>query len=106
DLLAPLKIPRHPVQMARFGLPGLLPATTLFRRRFREQRARALLAGCAAHSILPLETPLTAAVGMIFALTGHVVEWPVAAGGSQAIGDALASYLRQLGGHIETQRHI
>src|SRR4051812_12550305 len=100
DLLAPLRVPRHPLRMARFGLPGLLPATTLFRRRFRGERARALLAGCAAHSILPLEQPLTAAVGMIFALTGHLTDWPVAAGGSQAIGAAMASYLRSLGGRI------
>jgi phytoene dehydrogenase-like protein len=106
DLLAPLRLPRHPIRMARFGLQGLLPATTLLRARFRGQRARALMAGCAAHSILPLERPLTAAVGMIFALTGHVVDWPVAAGGSRAIGDALASYLRHLGGTIETDRPV
>ncbi|MEW6271595.1 MAG: NAD(P)/FAD-dependent oxidoreductase [Thermodesulfobacteriota bacterium] len=106
DLLGPLRVPRHPLRMARFGLPGLLPATTLLRTWFRGERARALLAGCAAHSILPLETPLTAAVGMIFALTGHVEDWPVAAGGSRAIADALASHLRELGGRIETHRHV
>ena len=106
DLLAPLQIPRHPIQMARFGLRGLLPATTAFRSCFREQRAQAMLAGCAAHSILPLDQPLTAAVGMIFALTGHVTDWPVTAGGTHAIGDALASYLRQLGGQIETERPV
>jgi phytoene dehydrogenase-like protein len=106
DLLAPLRIPRHPIRLARFGLPGLLPATGAFRARFRGERARALLAGCAAHSILPLERPLTAAVGMIFALTGHVTDWPVAAGGSQSIGAALASYLRSLGGVIETGRLV
>jgi phytoene dehydrogenase-like protein len=65
-----------------------------------------LLAGCAAHSVLPLERPLTAAVAMIFALTAHVEDWPVAAGGSQAIARALASYLRTLGGRIETGRHV
>src|SRR5262245_18075644 len=102
DLLAPLRLPRHPLRMARFGLPGLLPATTLLRARFRGPRARALLAGCAAHSILPLERPLTGAVAMIFALTGHVEDWPVAAGGSQAIARALASSLEPLGGRIET----
>jgi phytoene dehydrogenase-like protein len=106
DLLSPVRLPQHPIQMARFGLPGLLPATRVLRARFRGQRARALLAGCAAHSILPLEKPLTAAVGMIFALSGHVVDWPIAARGSQAIGAALASYLRQLGGHIETGRYV
>jgi len=102
DLLGPLRLPRHPLLMARFGLPGLLPATVALRARFKGARARAVLAGCAAHSILPLERPLTAAVGMIFALTAHVIDWPVAAGGSQAIADALASYLRALGGRIGT----
>jgi phytoene dehydrogenase-like protein len=102
DLLAPLHLPRHPLRMARFGLRGLLPATTLLRARFRGARARAVLAGCAAHSILPFEKPLTAAVAMIFALTAHVEDWPVAAGGSAAITRALASLLRQLGGRLET----
>jgi phytoene dehydrogenase-like protein len=102
DLLAPLHLPRHPIRMARFGLPGLLPATVALRARFRGTRARAVMAGCAAHAILPLERPLTAAVAMLFALTAHVEDWPVAAGGSQAIAGALASYLRQLGGRIET----
>ena len=106
DLLGPPGIPKHPVLMARFGLPGLLPATKLLRMRFSGKRARALLAGCAAHSILPLDRPLTGAVGMIFALTGHVEDWPVAAGGSRAIGQALASYLTHLGGTIETGRYV
>jgi phytoene dehydrogenase-like protein len=88
--------------MARFGLPALLPAAVLLRARFRGPRARAVLAGCAAHSILPLERPLTAAMALIFAVTVHVEDWPVAAGGSQAITRALASLLRQLGGRIET----
>jgi phytoene dehydrogenase-like protein len=106
DLLGPLRIPRHPLRMARFGLPGLMPVTMLARGLFRGQRARALLAGCAAHSILPLERPLTAAVAMIFALAGHVEDWPVAEGGSRAISDALASWLRELGGRIETGRRV
>jgi phytoene dehydrogenase-like protein len=102
DLLGPLSWPRHPLRMARFGLAGLLPATVALRARFRGARARAVLAGCAAHSILPLERPLTAAMGLILALTAHVEDWPVAAGGSQAIAQALAAYLRRLGGRIET----
>jgi phytoene dehydrogenase-like protein len=106
DLMGPLRLPRHPIAMARFGLPGLLPATTALRLRFRGARARAVLAGCAAHSILPLERPLTAAVGMIFALAAHVESWPVAAGGSRSIAEALASYFRQLGGRIETGRFV
>ena len=106
DLLAPLGIPKHPIRMAHFGLLGLLPATAALRSRFRGRRAKAVLAGCAAHSILPLERPLTAAVAMIFALTAHLEDWPVAAGGSRAIGQALASYFRELGGQIETGRRV
>ncbi|MBI3784974.1 MAG: NAD(P)/FAD-dependent oxidoreductase [Deltaproteobacteria bacterium] len=106
DLLGPLRFPSHPLLMARFGLPGLLPAVGALRARFRGVRARAVLAGCAAHSILPLERPLTAAVAMIFALTAHIEDWPVAAGGSRSIGRALASYLSELGGRIETGRYV
>jgi phytoene dehydrogenase-like protein len=106
ELLGPLRIPQHPLRLARFGLPGLLPAAAALRVRFRGTRARALLAGCAAHSILPLERPLTAAVAMIFALTGHIEDWPVAEGGSQAISRALASYLGELGGRVEIGRRV
>jgi len=106
DLLGPLRMPRHPLRMARFGISGLLPAVTALRQRFRGARARAVLAGCAGHSILPLERPLTMAVAMIFALSAHIEDWPIAAGGSAAICGALAAYLRQLGGHIETGRFV
>jgi phytoene dehydrogenase-like protein len=106
DLLAPLHMPQHPLQVARFGLVGIRPAASALRARFHGVRARAVLAGCAAHSVLPLEQPLTTAVGMIFALTAHMEDWPVAAGGSQAIASALAAYLVQLGGRIETGRCV
>lgn len=106
DLLGPLRLPRGPLRMARFGMQGMLPAAAHFRWRFQGARARALLAGCTAHSILSFDRLFTSAVGMIFALTGHLTDWPVAAGGSQTIADALASYLRSLGGTIETGRMI
>lgn len=106
EALAPLHLPRRPRLLARFGWLGVRSAVGLARRRFRGERARALLAGCAAHAILPLEKPLTAAIGLMFAVTGHVTAWPVAEGGSRAISDALASLLRSLGGEIETQRPI
>jgi phytoene dehydrogenase-like protein len=101
DLLAPLGIPRHPVHMLRFGLVGMRSGTGLA-RAFRGVRAQALFAGCAAHSILPLDRAFSAAVGLILAITGHVEDWPVAAGGSAAISRALASLLRELGGKIDT----
>ena len=106
DAMAPLRVPSHPLLLLRFGLRAAFSANRLARLCFREARARALLAGCAAHSILPLTQPLTAAMGVLFAVTGHVVDWPVARGGSQAIGRALASYLGNLGGRIETGRRV
>ncbi len=101
DALAPLRMPRHPLTMLRFGAKGLRSAQGLA-KRFQGQRARALLAGCAGHAILPLNRVLTGAIGLMFLMTGHVVDWPVAAGGSQSIADALASLLRSLGGSIQT----
>jgi len=97
-----LRVPPHPLVLARFGVTGLLPVTALARRAFRGDHARAALAGFAAHPILPLEHPLTGAVGVIFNAAAHAVGMPVARGGSQSIADSLASYLRSMGGEIVT----
>ncbi len=102
DSLAPLRIPGAPISLARFGLLGALPARTLARLFFRDEPARALVAGCAGHSILPLSRPFSAAVGLMFILTGHEAVWPVARGGSRAIARALVSYFESLGGRVET----
>jgi phytoene dehydrogenase-like protein len=102
DLLGPLSVPSHPVPFARFGAGAILPAATLARAWFRGQRARALFAGLAGHSIMPLQRPLTAAYGLMLGLLAHGVGWPMPAGGSQSIADVLASYLRSLGGEIRT----
>jgi phytoene dehydrogenase-like protein len=102
DLLRPLvRFPRHPVALAPVGLQALLPAT-LLARRFATEPARALFAGIAAHAFLPLEHPLTAAFGLMLGIPGHAVGWPVAVGGSRAVTDAMAAYLRDLGGEIHT----
>jgi phytoene dehydrogenase-like protein len=102
DVLAPpLRIPRHPFMMARFGLRALRSATSLA-RRLRGTRARALFAGNAAHSFQPLDAAGTAAFGLLLSITGHAVGWPIARGGSQRLADALAAYFRSLGGEIVT----
>jgi phytoene dehydrogenase-like protein len=101
EILGPLRPPRHPLLMARFGSSALRSASGLARSRFEGKRARALLAGCAAHSMLSLRSPATAAFGIVLALSAHRVGWPVARGGSQRLADALASELRSLGGRIE-----
>ena len=102
DILGPLRFPRHPLVTARFGLTGLRSARAVAQARFRGERARALFAGLAAHSILPLERPLSAAFGLVLGAAGHAVGWPMPRGGAQRISGALASHLTSLGGRIET----
>ena len=106
DLLGPLRVPRDPIGLARFGARGGLPASSLARLAFKTERARGLFAGLAAHSMLPLSSPATAAYGLVLALLGHAVGWPLVEGGSQQLADALASYLASLGGEIETGREV
>lgn len=105
-LLGPvIRVPRHPLALARFGLAALPPASaawTWASIRWREESTRALFAGCAAHSFLPLSRPLTSSFGWLMLVTAHRFGWPVAVGGSGSIADALASYLQHLGGEIRT----
>ncbi len=104
--LAGPRPPRHPLPMARFGLNALRSASGLARSRFDGERARALFAGNAAHAMLPLEAGATASFGLILAMLGHAVGWPLPKGGSQTLADALASYLVSLGGEIETGHQV
>ncbi|MEV6614338.1 NAD(P)/FAD-dependent oxidoreductase [Streptomyces sp. NPDC051051] len=98
-------LPRDPVTLARFGLVGLAPSTWLT-RRFHDEKARTLFAGLVAHVMAPLGGFATGAVGLVFALAAHARGWPVARGGSQAISDALAAYLKDLGGAIHTDYEV
>ena len=102
DVLGPLRFPSHALLMARFGLTALLPAATLARAVFRGERARAVFAGMAAHAMLPLTSPATAAIGLILGMLSHAIGWPMARGGSQRIADALGAHLESLGGEIHT----
>ena len=101
DVLAPpIRFPHNPVLMARFGLTGLRSATAVA-RGLRGTGARALFAGNAAHSFLPLEQAGTAAFGLLLSVAGHAVGWPIARGGSQRFADALLACFRSLGGEIQ-----
>ena len=107
SLLGPLiRVPRHPFKMARFGAPALLSARRLAETAFSGDRARALFAGLAAHSILPLERPLTASFGLVLGMTGHALGWPLARGGSQRIVDALVGRLTRHGGTLVTNARV
>ena len=102
QLLGPLRPPRHPLALARFGLSAIRSAQGLAEARFRGRAARALFVGMAGHSMLQLDTRLTAAFGLVLGVSAHAVGWPMPRGGSQRISDALASYFESLGGEITT----
>ena len=100
DALAPLRFPRHPLLLARFGLDAIRSAAGFARARFEGARARALFAGLAAHGNLPLDAAATAAIGLVLGATAHAGGWPVAKRGSQRIADALVAHLDSLGGVV------
>lgn len=101
DFLGPLRLPKHPIKLGLFGLKALQPAT-LFQSNFKTNRAKALFAGMAAHSILPLNRLATTAIGLVFLGTGHTGGWPLPEGGSQSLANTLAKLFKSLGGEIET----
>jgi phytoene dehydrogenase-like protein len=105
EILGPLSYPRHPVALTRFGLKALQPAR-LLATRFSTKEARGLLAGMAAHSLLPLSYPATSAIALVLLITGHCKGWPLAKGGSQSIANALAKYFISLGGEIQTDFYV
>jgi phytoene dehydrogenase-like protein len=107
EILQPLAhLPRHPLRLLSFGRLALCSAAGLAQARFRQGPARALFAGLAAHSCLPLEQAGSAAFGLVLGMTGHSVGWPLPRGGAQQIANALAARLRALGGEIVTRWQV
>ena len=107
EILGPmLRFPRHPVALGRFGLRALLPAKVLADLLFRDDLARALWAGVAAHAALPFSAPASAAVGLVLQTLGHRVGWPIPRGGAQALTDALVAHLGTLGGEVVTGERV
>ncbi len=106
EILRPVRVPRHPFFMLRFAWSSLRSCTGLAASRFRGRKARALFAGCCAHSVLPLEKAGTASFGMVLALAAHAINWPCVRGGSVKIIEALAGCLKSLGGEIQTNRPV
>jgi phytoene dehydrogenase-like protein len=107
EVLRPVSLfPRHPFLLARLGLLGFPSASSIAHFWFRSPRTRALFAGLAAHSILSLEEPLTAAFAIMFAATAHAVGWPIPRGGAQSITSALCGYLSSLGGKLHLSSRV
>lgn len=107
DLLRPLlRFPKHPLLLGRFGTRALPPAAGLARLLFRDEPARALFAGLAAHATLPLELPATSAAALVLGTLAHAVNWPFPRGGAQSLTDALTAYFLSLGGELRTDSPV
>lgn len=106
EILSPQpSIPKHPWLMGRFGLLSLASARNVA-SRFRTERTKALFAGCAAHSFLSLDEPLSGVFGLLMAVAAHAVGWPVPRGGSQSLTNALCAHLASLGGTVQTSSPV
>jgi phytoene dehydrogenase-like protein len=106
DILSPLHFPKHPLALGRFGLTASQTAGYVIFKNFRTMKARALFAGIAAHSKMPLDKPGSAAFGLLLGAAGHAVGWPLAKGGSQQIAEALRKHFVEMGGEVETGREV
>ncbi|MBX9624621.1 MAG: NAD(P)/FAD-dependent oxidoreductase [Gemmataceae bacterium] len=106
DLLGPFRIPRHPISALRFGRAALRSGKGFAEAYFRTEKARALWAGSAAHAVIPLDHRPGAAIALMLTIAGHARGWPVVAGGSQKLADALLSYFKSLGGEVEAGRWV
>ena len=106
DSLGPLQFPKNSIPFLRFGINGLWPLSIFSKFNFKEDRLKALFAGCAAHSTMPLNKFFTTAVGLVFLMCGHEANWPIAKGGSFQITKALAKIFKENGGEIEVSTRI
>jgi phytoene dehydrogenase-like protein len=105
-ILGPLRIPRHPLALVGFGLQAIRSAEGLANKAFEGKKGRGFFAGLAGHSMLELDRAGTAAFGLVLALLGHAVGWPIPQGGTQNLANALTNHLRSLGGQIVTGQFI
>ena len=106
DVLAPPRLPRHPLVLARFGRHAIRSASAFADAHFSGIRARASFAGIAAHSVIPFDRPLGTAVALVLGAAAHAAGWPIPRGGAGRIADALASCLRAAGGEIVTGSRV
>ena len=107
ELLRPVPhVPRHPLALARFGIPALRSTEGLARARFADEPARALFAGISAHSMLRLDRPLSASFGLVLATYAHAKGWPMIRGGAGALASALVAELEAAGGEVVTGHRV
>jgi phytoene dehydrogenase-like protein len=90
----------------RRPLAAFAAASTYAQKHFRDERTRALFAGNAAHSMLPLERRPTAGFAFALLTMGHAVDWPFPRGGASRLTDALVARLSELGGVVRTSSPV
>jgi phytoene dehydrogenase-like protein len=105
EILAPPHVPNHPLKMAGFGWRAIQSATKVA-SKLATEKARAVLAGMAGHSVLPLDKSVTGGFGLILWASCYAVGWPFAAGGSQSLTNALVALLKSLGSEVVTGTRI
>lgn len=98
-LMGPPRPPRHPVTIARFGVPGIFSAVALG-HLFREPKSKAVLAGAAAHSVLALNRATTGGFGLMMLASAHAGGWPIARSGAASVAGAMVTRLKELGGKV------
>lgn len=101
DILGPFPMPRYPLALASFGYKAL-PPISWTAERFKTKQARGLWAGIAAHAVQSFDNLASSAIGVVMSSVAHIGGWPIVAGGSQSLANALASYFTALGGKIQT----
>ncbi|SFE83802.1 phytoene desaturase family protein [Blastococcus tunisiensis] len=97
---------RSPLAVARFGVLGLPSIRRLTRSWFDDEAPRALLAGAAAHGMMPLTRAVTGGLGLLQGMLAHHVGWPVVEGGSQRLADGMAAALAEQGGEVVTGHEV
>lgn len=105
EILAPVHLSPYSAKLARFGWNALQPAARVS-TRFKTEKARAVFAGIAAHSVLPLDRWISSATALVLWAAAYAAGWPFAASGSQSIAAALAKFLESLGGTIITRHRV
>jgi phytoene dehydrogenase-like protein len=113
QLVGALLSPFPPVRSTLAALPrlrsvggldfvrGLLtPAVALGRTRFGGESPRLLLAGGAGHSDIPLDAPGSGLMGLLMAMLGQTVGWPVPVGGAGELTRSLVRRLESRGGEL------
>jgi phytoene dehydrogenase-like protein len=106
DLLGNMRSAGHPLGIFKFALHALASARDLVESHFRHDRAAGFFAGLCAHSVIPLESCPSAAIGLALCIAGHTTGWPIPQGGSGNISVALSAVLQSLGGRLQTRCRI